>query len=177
MSKIGPKEQALRDLRTDIPTVIRRGHPDCKFKDQPRSKAKPKSEGVTLAPPPSVQKAIAADFAEPDPEPTTAPASPAAEPTERTMSKKTTKKTSARKPKKTAAAKKPKATPSPDGVRAGSKLAIVVDLLKRPEGCTGAEVLAATGWPSVSMPQQAKAAGLTLSKEKNKGEPTRYRAA
>lgn len=59
------------------------------------------------------------------------------------------------------------------GPREGSKLAIVVGLLTRPEGCTTKEVLDATGWPTVSMPQQAKAAGLTLRKEKD-GKVSRY---
>lgn len=68
------------------------------------------------------------------------------------------------------------AEPDSTAPRAGSKLAIVVDLLKRPEGCTTKDVLAATGWPTVSMPQQAKAAGLALKKEKD-GKVTRYRAA
>jgi hypothetical protein len=64
--KIGPKEQGLRDLRTDIPTFLRRGHPDCKFKSGPAPKTAKtkKNDGVTLAPPASIQKAIAADFAE-----------------------------------------------------------------------------------------------------------------
>lgn len=69
-----------------------------------------------------------------------------------------------------------KATQAKDGVRQGTKLAIVVGLLRRPKGCTAAEVLKATGWPSVSMPQQARAAGLKLLKEKKSGEVTRYRA-
>jgi membrane protein involved in colicin uptake len=92
-------------------------------------------------------------------------------------SKKATKKAVA---KKAATAKArtpaaPKATAgAPKGVRPGSKLEIVVGLLTRKEGCTSAEVLAATAWPAVSMPQQAKAAGLTLRKEKEKGQPTRY---
>lgn len=64
----------------------------------------------------------------------------------------------------------------PGGVRPGSKLEAIVGLLTRPEGCTTKDVLAATGWPSVSMPQQAKAAGLTLRKEKV-GGVTRYSAA
>ena len=55
-----------------------------------------------------------------------------------------------------------------------SKTAMVGDLLLRKGGCTGADVLAATGWPAVSMPQQAKACGLKLRKEKVQGEPTRY---
>lgn len=59
-------------------------------------------------------------------------------------------------------------------VRAGSKAEMVGLLLLREEGCTKSEVLAATGWPSVSMPAQARAVGLTLVKEKDKGKPTRY---
>lgn len=65
---------------------------------------------------------------------------------------------------------------TPGGVRPGSKLEIVVGLLTRADGCTGKEILEATGWPTVSVPQQAKAAGLVLSKEKVDGI-TRYRAA
>jgi hypothetical protein len=61
------------------------------------------------------------------------------------------------------------------GVRPGSKLEIIVGLLTRPQGCTTAEVLKATDWPAVSMPQQARAAGLTLQKEKKDGV-TVYRA-
>lgn len=68
----------------------------------------------------------------------------------------------------------PRKTDGDGAVRPGSKLEIVADLLKRPEGCTTAEALAATGWPTISMPQQAKAAGLTLSKEKD-GKVSRYR--
>lgn len=51
----------------------------------------------------------------------------------------------------------------------GSKLEAIAGLLTRPGGCTVKDVLAATGWPSVSMPAQAKAAGLTLKKEKRDG--------
>lgn len=58
-------------------------------------------------------------------------------------------------------------------IRPGSKLEIVVGLLTRKEGCTAAEVLAACEWPAVSMPQQARAAGLTLRQEKD-GKVTRY---
>lgn len=59
------------------------------------------------------------------------------------------------------------------GVRPGSKLEIVANLLKRPEGCTTADAIAGTGWPTLSFPQQAKAAGLVLRKEKE-GKVTRY---
>lgn len=58
-------------------------------------------------------------------------------------------------------------------VRPESKLAIVVGLLTRKQGCTTAEILKATEWPAVSVPQQARAAGLTLRQEKE-GKVTRY---
>ena len=61
-------------------------------------------------------------------------------------------------------------------VRPGSKLESVVALLTREEGCTTKDILASTGWPSVSVPAMAKAAGLTLKKEKEDGV-TRYHAA
>lgn len=80
------------------------------------------------------------------------------------------------KPAKKSAAKKPAAKSKSKGpdVRAGSKLAKVVALLTRSEGCTTLDVLKATEWPSVSMPQMAKSAGLNLRKEKKPGELTRY---
>lgn len=58
-------------------------------------------------------------------------------------------------------------------VRPGSKLSLIVNLLQRKEGCTAAEVLKVTKWPAVSMPQQAKAAGIELATEKE-GRTTRY---
>lgn len=68
-------------------------------------------------------------------------------------------------------------TKTAKGKRAGgksqSKTAMVGQLLLRKEGCTTADILKATGWPSVSVPAQAKAVGLGLRKEKN-GKITRY---
>lgn len=61
-------------------------------------------------------------------------------------------------------------------VRPGSKLEIVVGLLTRKGGCTSADILEATEWPAVSVPQQARAAGLTLRQEKD-GKVTRYWAS
>jgi len=58
--------------------------------------------------------------------------------------------------------------------RAGTKTALIADLLRRKQGCTAKEVMEAAKWPSVSMPAQAKACGLKLRKEKVPGEPTRY---
>lgn len=79
------------------------------------------------------------------------------------------------KPKKASAAKgaKPKKPAKAKSIGDGSKVAAIGKLLLRPGGCTTADVLAATGWPSVSMPQQAKAAGLRLRKEKD-GKVSRY---
>ena len=87
------------------------------------------------------------------------------------------KKTSARRiaPKK-GAARSAARTPADGGIRPGSKLEAIVGLLKRKEGCTAADVLQVTGWPSVSMPQQAAAAGIKLRTEKE-GRVTRYWAA
>lgn len=63
------------------------------------------------------------------------------------------------------------------GKRAGdkgqTKTALVGQLLLRKEGCTTADILAATGWPTVSVPAQAKAVGIGLRKEKD-GKVTRY---
>lgn len=106
---------------------------------------------------------------------------PMAEPTAEQESDMATKKSAAKKkaqkakktpkakaPKKTKAPKAAKAakTPKADGPRAGSKTEAIHALLTRKEGCTTADVLKETGWPSVSMPQQAKNCGLTISKEK-----------
>ena len=192
MSKPGAKELAQRELQAK---KLSRAHemmledgcpPKClrtgsapKIKDHRK-----RDDGVTLAPPLAVQKALAAEFADDKTETTTAPAVPAAEQQERTMMTKTKKKQATKKtakPKKSAKSSKPKTASAlkekNGGVRPGSKTEIVAGLLKRPEGCTTADILAATKWPAVSVPAMAKAAGLTLAKEKNKGEPTRYRGA
>lgn len=88
--------------------------------------------------------------------------------TENTMAKKNLKKKPSKKAKKAAKATKPA------NGNGKSKTEIVAAMLLRKDGCTSAEILAATKWPSVSVPGQAKANGLTLRKEKVAGEPTRY---
>lgn len=55
-----------------------------------------------------------------------------------------------------------------------SKRAICAGLLTRDGGCTGKELLEATGWPTISVPATAKALGLKLRIEKNKGQPAQY---
>jgi hypothetical protein len=54
-----------------------------------------------------------------------------------------------------------------------SKTSAVAGLLTRDGGCTTKDILEATGWPSVSVPAMAKAAGLSLRKVKE-GKSTRY---
>jgi hypothetical protein len=55
----------------------------------------------------------------------------------------------------------------------GTKKGIVRGLLLK--GTTVAEVLAATGWPSISMPHTAHSCGLKLLKSKEGDGPTKYR--
>lgn len=62
-----------------------------------------------------------------------------------------------------------KASAPPKQVREGSKLARIVGLLRRPDGCTREEVMQAVKWPSVSLQQQAAAAGLVLKVRKVDG--------
>lgn len=110
--------------------------------------------------------------------PENAPKSPAKPKKEKTVKTKTKKgaKSARRTPAKAKASRSSARPAKADGVRPGSKLEAIVGLLKRKQGCTTKDVLSATGWPSVSMPQQAKAAGLKLKKEKVEGV-TRYSAA
>jgi len=54
-------------------------------------------------------------------------------------------------PKAKGAKKAPKAAKKVDGARDGSKAAKVLDLLKRPEGTTLAELIKATGWQAHSV--------------------------
>ena len=108
------------------------------------------------------------------PAPLAATPSPIAEPQIKAPVK--TKKAAAKKAAKAKARTKVKAGARTSGVRPGSKLEIIVGMLQRPEGCTTKQVLEAVRWPAVSMPQQARAAGLKLKKEKVDGI-TIYRAA
>lgn len=71
---------------------------------------------------------------------------------------------------------KAKSSSARSPVRDGSKLKVISGLLTRKNGCTRAEVLAATGWKAISMQQQADHLGLTLRQEKD-GRSFRYFAA
>lgn len=81
----------------------------------------------------------------------------------------------AAKPKTAKGGRQPAAT-APSKAKTGSKLEMIGNLLKRKSGCTAKDVLAATGWPAVSMPQQARALKIRLRTEKE-GRTTRYFAA
>lgn len=104
---------------------------------------------------------------------------PSSEAKETTMSDKTpnTKKKAAK--KKTAAKAKAKTKTAPKtkvkttGPR-GEKTLAVKKLLERKSGCTRKDILDLTGWPAVSVQTMAKAAGLKLRKEKEKGKATVY---
>lgn len=61
-----------------------------------------------------------------------------------------------------------------DGPRTDTKTHEVSRLLQRKNGATRAEILEATGWPTVSVQALAKNCGLELSQEKEKGSTTRY---
>jgi hypothetical protein len=84
-----------------------------------------------------------------------------------------TKKSSTKAAKPAAKAKTVKAKGN-GHTRTGTKMEVIRGLLTRKSGCTSDEVMKLCGWPSVSMPAQAKALGLKLRKEKIKGERTRY---
>jgi hypothetical protein len=89
------------------------------------------------------------------------------------VSKKAKKVAKAKKPAKVAKAKATRAKTN-GGIRPGSKLEIIANLLKRKSGCTEPEAAKAVGWAKVSMTLQARNAGLKLRKEKNKDGVTRY---
>lgn len=76
--------------------------------------------------------------------------------------------------KKAPRAKKVPQAPEGRATRGGGKTEIIRKLLARKHGCTAKEVMAACGWPSVSMPQQAKLLGVELHKAKDEGGATRY---
>lgn len=84
---------------------------------------------------------------------------------------KTASKKKAAAPKKAAAKKN--GTKKSTGPR-GEKTLEVRRLLLRKSGVTRAEILAATGWPSVSVQAMAKNCGLKLTKTKEKGSVTSY---
>lgn len=140
MPKIGPKELAMRNMR----------------------EGKPASASTNRLLQSQLEASVAAVDAE-----ATKPARPVKQEST-TMKKPKKSKATTNKARTPVKAKTTKAAKT-EGIRPGSKLAIIHGLLTRPEGCTTKEVLKACDWPAVSMPQQAKAAGLTLRKEKVDG--------
>jgi len=57
--------------------------------------------------------------------------------------------------------------------RRGSKAYLIGEMLLRPNGATGREICNAMGWPSVSVPAQARAAGLDVYSQRT-GREVRY---
>lgn len=199
MPKIGPKEQALR-RGSGTPDLTEGGkgnysrYPDQNY-DRNGRRREPRATvdaallvtaaeapngvvvGRTVVPAPKRSlKTPAAEAAQSQEIDVKANAS------KKPASKRTTKAPTARGKKKGAKARasagsaRKATTGATKGIRPGSKLEVIVGLLKKPEGCTAADVLKATGWPAVSMPQQARSAGIALRTEKE-GRATRYWAA
>lgn len=65
------------------------------------------------------------------------------------------------------------AAPTQNRARAGSKSHQIGEMMMRREGVTAREVMAATGWPSVSLPQQAGICGLQFTTQRT-GREVRY---
>ncbi len=152
--KTGPKEEQLRALkaeRTAAPAPARA---------QPKA-AQAAKETTMISPTTATTE-----------KPKTAPKTPRKAATKKAAPAK--KPAKAESPKKEAAPKKP--SNGAKEVRPGSKLEMIGKMLARPEGCTMKAVLDATKWPSCSLPQQARALGVKLKKEKVDGV-TVYRAA
>lgn len=157
--KIGPKEQQRRDLRE-------RG-----------SAASKKSAAKTSPGPATIEPAVTAKAEQkaPDPgvpqqEPT---AMPEADNQESDMRKttKTTKKTAAKKTAKAKArtAVKGATTSRPDGLREGSKQAVMLDMALRDEGATEAAICKKLGWKKcrVTLRRVADKVGAKLEPKKN----------
>ena len=203
MAKIGPKEAALAAQRADliIPAILDRtqGMSKADFDKlheklgKPAPKFKAKIKVATPAKPSTLtdvdKKAIAEIKKAEKAKVEAKKAADAAKRKEEAAEKKAIR-DAAKKAKAASTPQKPAGKPKPATApkaapkaklasepRKGSKTAIIGDLLKRKEGCTTAEILAATGWPAVSVPQQAKAIGVGLRKERKPGEVTRYWAA
>ena len=144
-----PTAQANAESWNQIPTIAKAGK-----KPNP-----PKIKQVGVVPLAELAKMV----------PPTPEATPKAEPKESVM------RTSKQKKTATAKARKPVNGAGKTSAK-GTKLELIASMLKRKEGCTAADAMKAVGWTKISMPAQAKAAGLKLKKEKD-GKVTRYRAA
>jgi hypothetical protein len=148
-----------------IPEFMRRGAAAQKAVDNAiADAADPKPTGKLPVPPPSAKQDRAKGKDKDKPK---SPPKPAAKPKRAPTAAKRAK----------AAIKAPPKAKRASEPRAGSKTAMAADLIRRPEGCTTADILKATDWPTVSLPAVAKAAGITLRKDKKPGEVTRYFAA
>jgi Protein of unknown function (DUF3489) len=164
MAKIGPKEQQRRDLREARA-------------DRPTWKGRILNQGI----PPKTTNP-------------TPPDSPRGKSKEATVTKKPTKKTTKKKPAKTAPKKKARvrtgtvaaeaggaggSSERPDGLRPGSKQAMMLDLAMMPGGKTEAEICAALGWKKcrVTLKRVCDKVGAVLTQTKNDKGVTVWSAA
>lgn len=168
-TKIGPRERALRELRSEAGDETTSA-PTPKQKRAKAVAPVASSPGDDLSQAQAAEVSTASVATEAQPASSTPPENSEVKDMRKSTSKKAAR-AKARTPVKGKTAKKAKAT------NGESKMSIISKLLNRANGCTTADVLEATGWPSVSMPAMAKALKVRLHKDKEKGKATRYRAA
>lgn len=79
---------------------------------------------------------------------------------------------------KKAAPKEPKTGERPDGLRKGSKMAVMLDMVLRPEGATEAAVCKKLGWKKcrVTLRRVCEKVGAKLAVERPDDGPSVYRA-
>ncbi len=195
-AKIGPKEQALRDLRntkiTETPGKPQRvkalrqmldttartpqavaPKPEAPAPAQPKEPVTMNTQTGIVGAPPANAKAPVEPKA---PKPAKAPKKPAAKKTAKKAAKKTAKLAGKAKTKP-AAAKAAKSEPStagkrPDGLREGSKQAVMIDMALDAKGATEAEMCAKLGWKKcrVTLGRVAEKIGAKLERREVDGE-------
>jgi len=169
-------EKARADMTAAKDAAIRAKQKEAKReRDKARRAAKKEAQaaidaGKATAMPLTGKDALKAIAAAGKPAPAKAPQKPKAPP----KAKAPQKPKGAPKAKAPQKAKAPAKKPTTSRANGKTKTAIVGELLRRKSGCTMAEVLAATGWPTCTIPGKAKALGLKLRIEKRQGEVKRY---
>lgn len=169
----GIKEKQIRALRESggddltIPDQFRRGHPDCVVKS--KKGGVPAGLPVVTTDPPPFDKPAPVSAKEPSAKaPVPAPAR------EQSASAPTQEKDSVMRTQTTRKTKTRTKISGKTSAKTATKIETIGNLLRRPGGCTAADVKKATGWPSVSMPAMATALGVELVTDKKPGELTRY---
>lgn len=172
-NKAGPREQALREKREQESRLLSKD-PVIRQAQIAHAKVQAKRTAAALA---VITEAISPTQSESKPEEskmlTVTPTKGRLKPGDKVTGALKGKIVGPRKTK-TAKKSKPKAPKSkPKTVLSGPNGAIVA-LLRRPDGATTADILKLTGWPTVSVPAQAAAAGVEYRSEKGEDGVTRY---